>query len=108
MAAVHKELILSGVFNEAGVDELAHHVGGKLASLCILGQLHHLPLKGVDLSLLGLLLGLLLGCGLLVGLDLCLGAAPLRADLQHVGRHALGDYEGTEESIKTWDQSTYG
>ena len=85
MAAVHDELVLPGVLDEAGVDELAHHVGGESAGLGIFGQLHHLLLESVDLGILGLLLGLLLGSSLLVGLDLGLGASSLGADLQHVG-----------------------
>ena len=58
MAAMHDELVLPGVLDEAGVDELAHHVGGESAGLGIFGQLHHLLLESVDLGILGLLLGL--------------------------------------------------
>ena len=107
MAAMHDELVLAGVLDQAGVDELAHHVCGESASLDVLGQLHHLLLEGMDLRILGLLLCLLLSSGLLVGLDLRLGAAPLGADLQHVGGHALGHWMKNEMSERGVKAGTY-
>ena len=107
MAAVYDELILAGVLNEAGVDELAHHVGGQLAGLGILGQLHHLLLQGVDLCILGILLGYLLSSSLLGSLNLCLGAASLGADLKHVRRHALRHWMINEMRLERRIANTY-
>ena len=89
VAAVHNDGVIPGLLDEASVHQLRHQVSCQLTRLDILLQLHHLLLEGTDLRFLGLSHGLLLSSSLLVSLDLCLGAASLGADFQHVGGHAL-------------------
>ena len=85
------ELVVGRLLHHAGVDELAHQVAGHLVGRLILLELPELLLHLLELGELGLLFRRLLLLGQLLRLDLLEGAAPLAADLQHVGRDAFAD-----------------
>ena len=84
MRAMNNELVLVLVLDQAGTDELLHHVSCQLTGLGFLLQLHNLQSKSFNLLVLVVLFDLFLQLGLLVCLDLSLGASSLARDLQHV------------------------
>ena len=92
-------LVFSRLLDHPRVDELGDQVVGHLAGLDLVLEHLQLLLHLVELSQLLLSFkGLLLFCFLL-GLDLLHGASSLAADLQHIGRDALGycDEEGVSK-----------
>ena len=87
----HSYLMFTSLLAHAVVDELGHQVGGGLAGLEFSLHLLQLLLHAIELGQLHCIFSLPLLRGLLLGLDLCQSAAPLAADLQHVGGDAFGD-----------------
>ena len=87
-----EDRVLRVLFNMASADQLAEEAGGGLAlARLVLEALD----PGAQLGQLGDRAGVLhvlVRGGLLVGLDLGLGAAPLAPHLQHVGPDALRYY----------------
>ena len=81
--------MFASLLDHAVVDELRHEVGSGLSALQFCLHLLHLLLHVLELGQLHLILSFPLFCRLLLRLNLLEGAAPLAADLQHVGGHAL-------------------
>ena len=105
---VHDDRLLGVLLDVAGVDHLAEQVGGGLALVRLVLE----PLDpGAELGQLGDCAGVLhvlVRGGLLVGLDLGLGAAPLAPHLQHVGADALRLYQRQIKIRMKWSFRTYG
>ena len=101
------ELVLTSLLDQAGLNELAHHLRGQCAGIVGFLELLDLLLQCLDLDiLLGRVL-LLLQLGLLVGPDLSHGAAPLARRLQHVGADALRHYKDKVQDQKGSTAGTY-
>ena len=90
---VHDDCLLGVLFDMASVDHLAEQVGGGLALVCLVFEPLDLSTELGQLdNCAGVLYVLVCSC-LLVGLHLCLSAAPLAPRLQHVGPNALRHYQ---------------
>ena len=86
---MHDDRLLGVLFDVTGVDHLAEEVGGGLALVRLVLEALDPGTELCQLSNCAGILYVLVRSGLLVGLHLCLGAAPLAPHLQHVGPDAL-------------------
>ena len=101
------ELAFFLMFNDAGSNELLHHVGGQCAGLVGFLKLQDLLLEDLNLDVfLGSFL-LLLQLRFLVGLDLGHSSAPLTGRLQHVRGDALAHWNDREQSQSEDRSDTY-
>ena len=87
---MNDELVLVLVLDQAGADELLHHVGRQSTGLGILLELLDLESESVDLMVPGELFSLSLDHPRLVSSDLCQGPSPLAGPLEQVGRDSFG------------------
>ena len=84
ICTVNDELFFSSVLDDAGADELLHHLGGQLASLHAFLELPDLLLHQLNLDIFLSLVQLLLDLGLLLRPDLRQSPSALAGGLQHV------------------------
>ena len=91
LAALDDESVVTGLLDDACVDELRHQVGGCRSALHLVLELLKAVLQAVDLGELEGRFGQDSFLFFLLGLDLRLGPSSLRAHLEHLGADALAD-----------------
>jgi hypothetical protein len=96
----HERAVLI-LLDDSLVDELRHEVHGGLTLALAVLHLSDLRLEDIVLRELGRLAQLLLLLGSLLVGDLLLGASPLAAGLEQVGRDALVSWNESRRSVIT-------